>query len=140
MSKEIPAMSADAQGTFVMNSWDEKPFSEIEGERKLSVAEVTNTYSGAIEGEGVLRYLLNYLDAKTATYVGMEHVTGKVGDRSGSFVLQQEGKWSDGAATGTWSVIPGSGTGELRGLKGSGGYTARHGDHDVSYTFEYEIE
>ena len=47
----------------------------------------------------------------SATYVGYERVTGTLGGRSGSFVLQGVGTWEGGVAKTTWTVVPGSGTG-----------------------------
>lgn len=49
-------------------------------------------------------------DDDSAAYFGFERVVGKVGDRSGSFVLRIEGTWKEGTARATWSVAPGSAT------------------------------
>jgi hypothetical protein len=67
-------------------------------------------------------------------------VVGRLGERSGSFVLRSTGTWEDGTATTTWSVVPGSGTGELAGLAGEGGYVARSGEAEIPYTLDYRLE
>jgi hypothetical protein len=64
-----------------------------------------------------------------------------VGGRRGSFVLQSSGTYADNTARVTWFVVPGSGTDELAGLSGQGGYTSGHEDYpNVPYTLEYEFE
>jgi hypothetical protein len=131
-------MSARATGTLEMKSWDEKPYNEAEGELKLTRSTVTNTFHGDIEGETALEYLMVYLD-EHARFVGLERVVGHIGDRRGSFVLQHSGVYEDGAATTTWSVVPGSGTGELGSLRGEGGFVARHGDQRVPFTLDYDL-
>ena len=54
----------------------------------------------------------------SAGYVAMEHVTGKLGGRSGSFALQHAGTMHEGSSHLSIMVVPGSGTGELRGITG----------------------
>ena len=128
-----------ATGTFKVRSWDEPPYAELEGAPKLTHAHVINSYAGDIEGEGTGDSVMFYGDDATATYFGFQRVVGKLGGRSGSFVLQGSGTWKDGVATTTWSVVPGSGTGELKGLRGSGGFAAGP-EAEVSYGLDYQIE
>jgi Protein of unknown function (DUF3224) len=126
-----------ATGTFKVSSWDEGPYAEHEGAPKLTLARVIASYSGDLEGQGTAHSLMLYADG--ARYFGFERVVGSVGGRPGSFVLRSEGTWQDGAARTTWSVVPGSGTGELSGLRGEGAYTA--GDEgEVHYTLDYHFE
>jgi hypothetical protein len=66
-------------------------------------------------------------------------VAGSVGERSGSFVLQVSGSFDGGEAKGDWTVVPGAGTGELVGLRGSGGFAAPLGS-EAAVTLEYEFE
>ncbi len=132
-------MSAHARGTFEGKSWNEQPYAEVDGEPKLTRSSVTNSFHGDIEGEGTLEYLMVYSDDDHAGFVGLERVVGRVGDRRGSFVLQHSGTYAEGTATTAWSVVPGSGTGELRDLRGEGGFVARHGDREVPFTLAYEL-
>jgi len=136
-------MSTHATGTHDMKTWDEKtwdgkPANEVSG-AKLTRASVTNSFHGDIEGEGTLEYLMPYRDDGSASYVGLERVVGRIGDRRGSFVLQHSGTYESGTATTAWSVVPGSGTGDLRGLCGEGGFVARHGDQQVPFTLDYDL-
>jgi hypothetical protein len=125
--------------TWDEKTWDGKPANEVSG-AKLTRASVTNSFHGDIEGEGTLEYLMTYRDDGSASYVGLERVVGRVGDRAGSFVLQHSGTFEGNAAKTTWSVVQGSATGDLRGLRGEGGYIAHHGEPSASYTLDYDFE
>ncbi len=57
----------------------------------------------------------------------------------GSFVLQVSGTFEGGMSKATWFVVPGSGTGELRGLRGEGGFPPHHG-RTVPITLDYDFE
>ena len=119
-------MTTRASATFEIKAWDEKPYAEFEGGRKLTRASVNKTIHGDIEGESSVEYLMAYGTDGSAYFVGMEHVIGRIGDRSGSFVLQHSGTFAGGIANETWFVVPGSGTGELGGLRGEGGAATGH--------------
>ena len=59
-----------------------------------------------------------YRSDGSATFVGLEHVIGRIGGKTGTFVLQRIGVFENGQAKESYSVIPGSATGELEGLRG----------------------
>ena len=134
-------MGAHAMATFEIKSWDENPFSEVEGGQKLTRASVMEVFHGDIEGEGIVEYLMAYQEGGSATFVRMERIVGRLGDKSGSFVLEGSGSYdaAAGVAKGTWLIVPGSGTGALRGLKGEGGFSATH-EPPGHATLEYDIE
>jgi hypothetical protein len=73
----------------------------------------------------------------SAGYVAMEHVTGKLGERGGSFVLQHTGTMERGAQRLSVTVVPDSGTGELEGLAGSMELDFSGGGH--AYAFDYTL-
>ena len=75
----------------------------------------------------------------SAKVVGLESVVGHLGDRSGSFVLEHSGTFEGGVAKASWSVVSGSGTGELRGLRGEGGFASAHAQH-YPITLDYDFE
>src|ERR1700687_5710142 len=58
--------------------------------------------------------------------------------RSGSFVLETSGSFDGTTARATWSIILGSGTNGLSGLRGSGTYVAGHGS-TAEITLECEL-
>ncbi len=132
-------MSARATGGFTCRSWDEKPYSAIDGGPRLTRASVTNSFEGDIEGEGTLEYVMVYRDDSSGSFLGLEHLVGRLGGRAGSFVLQHSGTFEGGTVTATWRVVPGSGTGELRGLRGEGGFVAKHGEPRTLFTLDYDF-
>lgn len=132
-------MSTHATGTIDIKTWDEKPYNESEGLPKLTRASVTTSFHGDIEAESSLEYLMVYPEGANPTYIGMERVVGHIGERSGSFVLQHSGTFEDGTAKTTWFVVPGSGTGDLRGLSGKGNFVASH-EPPRLFTLDYDFE
>ena len=70
-------------------------------------------------------------------YVALELVTGKLGGKSGSFVLQHKGTMSKGAFMIDVRVVPDSGTDQLTGLSGSMAIVIEGNKH--SYSFEYTL-
>lgn len=80
------------------------------------------------------------LSAITATpgsagYVAIEHVTGSLHGRSGSFVLQHRGVMNRGAQELEITVVPDSGTGGLAGLSGRMGIRISEGRHDYDLSY-----
>lgn len=132
-------MTMHATGSIEMKSWEERPFAEAEGAPKLARANGSDLYHGEIEAEATFEYLMMYHDENTATFVGMERLVGRLGDRPGSFVLQVSGKFEAGVVTAAWSVVPGSGSGDLRGLKGEGSLIWRQ-DQQGTATLDYDFE
>jgi hypothetical protein len=132
-------MRKQARATFTLKSWDEKNYDEIEGTPKLTRVSATKSYKGDIEGEGKLEYLMMYRTDGSASFIGLERVTGSVGGRSGSFVLQHSGTFEGGVAKVTLSVVPGSGIGDLRGMSGEGGFDAGH-QQPYAMMFDYGFE
>ena len=73
----------------------------------------------------------------SATFVGLERVAGRIGGKSGVFVLQRSGVFENGQAKESYSIIPGSATGELRGLRGEGNSSVGHGlEHPFALNYE----
>jgi len=134
-------MSTHASAIFEIKSWDEKPYQEIEGGSKMTRAAVTKVYRGDITGDATSESLMFYPADGTAVFTGLERVVGSIGGRAGSFVIQASGIYRDGKATCDCTVIPDSGSGELRGLRGAGRYVAGHGDYpNVPFTLDYSFE
>jgi hypothetical protein len=136
-------MATHAQGTFAINSWDEKTW---EGEQwqhgtppMLTHARITQTFQGDFSGSCESQALMAYSDTG-ALYVGMQRMSGTLGGRTGTFLMQWQGSYHDDTAWVQWEVVPGTATGELRGLTGSGGYQAGHSMTGIAYTLEYAFE
>ena len=65
---------------------------------------------------------MSYAPDKSATYVGIEHITGTIGGRNGGMVLLHDGEFRDGVATADLRIV--SGTDELSGATGAGKFRA----------------
>jgi hypothetical protein len=127
-----------ANARFAIKSWDEKPYSEGQDLPKLTRAAVTKTFTGDIAGEGHIEYLMMYRSDASATFIGFERIVGSLAGRAGSFVLQRTGVFENGMAKESYAVVPGSGTGELQGLRGEGATAVGHG-MEHPFTLNYEL-
>ena len=126
------------KSTFKIISWDEEPFDEPEDGPKLTRAHIRKSFHGDLSGTGNLMYIMAYLEGGVASFTGFEKVVGSLGGRTGSFVLRHTGFFDGEKATAEYEVVPGSGTGELAGLAGTGGFSAGHAEeHDM--TLDYEV-
>jgi hypothetical protein len=124
-------------GTFKTLGWDERPYDNAGGQPRLTHAEVTHELLGGIAGEASVSYLLGYREDNTATFVGLVRVTGAIGERSGSFVMQDIGTFENGVAKGRWTILPGLGTDGLRDIRGEGHFAASHESASYSLDIEY---
>ena len=131
-------MKTSANARFAIKSWDEKPYSEGQDLPKLTRSSVMKTFTGDIEGEGRVEYLMMYRSDGSATFVGLERVVGRIGGKTGTFVLQRTGVFENGQAKESYSVVPGSGTGELQGLRGEGSTAVGHG-MEHPFTLDYDL-
>jgi hypothetical protein len=128
-----------ATGTITVKIYEPAPYDQPSDGPVLSRIHVEEEFSGDIEGTGVVEFLQAQLSEDAASFVGIERVTGRIGGRSGTFLLQDQGTLKGSTVSGEWFVVPGSGTGELAGLRGEGGFTAELGqgaDITLDYWFE----
>ena len=115
-------------------SYEEPPEGPV-----LTRIHVEESFDGDISGDGVVVFLQAARADGSASFVGIERVTGTVGGRAGSFLLQDAGTVAGNIVSGDWFVIPGSGTGALAGLRGEGGFRANLGENaqvHLDYWFE----
>jgi Protein of unknown function (DUF3224) len=73
----------------------------------------------------------------SAAYVALEIVSGTLGGRRGSFILQHTGTMRKGAPTMIVTVVPDSGTDQLTGVDGKMTVVIDGGKH--FYDFEYTL-
>jgi hypothetical protein len=128
-----------ATGRIEVDSYEPQPYDEPADGPKLFEIHVKERFIGEIEGEGVVRFLQAIRADGSASFVGIERVTGRIGDRRGTFLLQDAGTLEGDTVSGEWFVIAGSGTDELIGLRGEGGFVAQLGQH-ASITLDYWFE
>ncbi|HEX3789501.1 MAG TPA: DUF3224 domain-containing protein [Pseudonocardiaceae bacterium] len=120
--------------------WKETTYVERTVDRKITQVTAKGTFSGAVTGSGDVAYLLTYNGAH-CDFIGYESVTGTVDGRNGSFVLQYLGSTAEGGLVATATVVPDSGTDELKGLRGTGGYKWNGGESQKAVlTLDYSID
>jgi len=128
-----------ANARFAIKEWNEQPYGEGPDLPKLTRASVAKTLTGDIEGDGRVEYLMMYRADGSASFVGFERVDGRLHGKAGTFVLQRTGTFEAGLAKEAYTVVPGSGTGALRGLRGGGTSAVGHGmEHPFALTYEFE--
>ncbi len=101
--------------------------------------QLDEAFSGDLAGESSVRALQVLRDDKSASLVSMQRFRGKLDAREGTFVLQGSETVENGRIRATWFVVPGSGTGNLSGLRGQGGFEGEFGkgsDGTLDYWFE----
>ena len=96
-------------------------------------------YHGDLEGTGKGQMLTAGTEIKgSGAYVAIEKVSGTLKGRSGTFVLQHSGTMTNNAPQLTITVVPDSGTGQLKGISGKMTIIISAGGKH-SYDFEYTL-
>ena len=131
-------MTTRASGTFDVEGFDQEPYDDREG-ATLSRARLTKTFKGDVEATSSVEMLMAVAQEGSAAYVAFERIVGAVHGRSGSFVLHHSATSSGGGQSGTWTVVPDSGTGDLRGLRGEAQIVIEP-DGGHTFTLDYEID
>jgi hypothetical protein len=132
-------MGTQAQSRFKIESWDEQPYVETQEGGKLTRASVKQAFDGDIEGDGQTEWLMCYRPDQTADFVGLARFVGRIGERSGSLVLESTGTFDGKEAKGPLTIVAGSGTGDLEGIAGEGEMHAPLGGEpsvSISYRFD----
>jgi len=124
----------DAEGTFEVTSMNEDEYQHPEDGARLTRANGTQRFVGDIVGAGSVEWLMSYMPDGRARFIGVQRIVGSLNGRAGSFLIEATGSFDGASSKGSWVVIAGSGTGELRGLQGDGGFAAS------GQTAEYHLE
>lgn len=127
-----------AVAKIVVQSSEAKSFDQSASPALMEI-HTTETFAGDIEGESTVRALQALRDDKSASMISLQRFRGKLGGRQGTFVLQGSETIASGKITATWAVVPGSGTGDLTGLRGEGGFEGGFGKGSEG-TLEYWFE
>ncbi|MBE7189125.1 DUF3224 domain-containing protein [Jatrophihabitans endophyticus] len=130
--------------TVEAKSWTEQRIAESDPSHAVASVVFTTQWSGDLVGSSTCGLLIDYVAGDPARpetlegpYVGYEQVTGALAGRSGSFVLATRGTHGGGVADTEVEVVPGSGTGELAGLTGSGSYAADAMTYTLTLHYEF---
>ncbi|GAB3433115.1 DUF3224 domain-containing protein [Flindersiella endophytica] len=82
---------AHASGVITVHLYEPEDLDSCDGGMNLVKVHVEETFSGDIEGEGVATFLQAARADGSASFVGLERMTGRLGGRQGTFVLQDSG-------------------------------------------------
>jgi Protein of unknown function (DUF3224) len=129
---------ARANAKITVQSSEVEPYDQSASPTLIEIR-LSETFTGDIDGESPVRALQVLRDDQSALLVSMQRVRGRLGGRQGTFVLQGSEIVENGKIKATWFVVPGSGTGDLCGLRGEGGFEGHFGkrsDGTLDYWFE----
>lgn len=132
------ATRGHAEATITVHDSQAKPYDQTAGPALVEL-HLNETFTGDLEGESPVRALEVLRDDKSATLVSQQRFHGKLDGRQGSFVLQGQEVVENGKIKAKWFVVPGSGTGDLSGLRGEGGFEGDFGKGShgtLDYWFE----
>jgi len=124
-----------ARATITVRSSEAKPYDQTASPELMELC-LSETFSGDIDGESTVRALQLLRTDTWASFVSVQRFRGRLGGREGTFVLQGSEIVANGTITATWFVVPGSGTGELCGLRGEGGFAGEFGKGSIA-TLDY---
>jgi hypothetical protein len=127
-----------ATGTAESKSWEQTPYATADDAPELAAASGVDIYHGDIEGEGHWQGLTIAGPDGTGELLSLQRMICAVGGQSGTFVLRIRGTFDGTGSRATWEVVPGSGTGELRGISGTGGFETS--GETTTYTLDYSLD
>jgi hypothetical protein len=133
-SQTEPRTRARAKAKITVQSSEAKPYDQTARSALIEI-NLSERFTGDIEGESPVRALHVLRDDKSARLVSMQRFRGKLGGREGTFVLQGSEILEHGKIKATWIVVPGSGTGDLSRLRGEGDF-GKGSDGWLDYWFE----
>ena len=103
---------------FTLDTFDQDPPYLEDGDVAYGRARISKTFRGALQATSTVEMLSVRAPGDSAGYVALEHVTGALDGRAGSFALLHIGTMVGTETWARWPVVPGSGSGELAGLTG----------------------
>lgn len=115
MTDQHQARTVEAR--FQIVDFNETVYDQPEVGPKLTRVQIRKSYSGVIEGSGVVEVLTAQGDSG-AGFVASERIDGILEGRRGSFVIQHGGVMQGDTQSTYGTIVPGSGTGELVEISG----------------------
>ncbi|WP_282776299.1 MULTISPECIES: DUF3224 domain-containing protein [unclassified Nocardia] len=127
-----------ATGTIESKSWEQTEFASADGAPALGVATGHDRYSGDIVGDAEWRGIIYSNADGSGGFDSLQRMHCTLAGRAGTFVLRMTGTFdAAGDSRADWSVLPGSGTGDLTGLTGTGGYDSTDGANTYRLTYRF---
>ncbi|HEU4374425.1 MAG TPA: DUF3224 domain-containing protein [Telluria sp.] len=128
-------MTSRATGSLIVTMTPAAP-TERSGRTTLGRMLLDKQYDGDLVATGKGEMLTAVTDTQgAASYVAIEHVTGALNGRAGSFVLHHLGTMVGGVDQLEMAIVAESGTGELAGI--SGKFTIRVVDGKHLFELDY---
>ena len=125
-----PVQHAQAKSKITVQNSEAEPYDQTANPPLMEI-HLSEMFVGDIDGESAVRALQVLRTDKSASLVSMQRFRGKLAGRQGTFVLQGSETVENGTIKATWFVVPGSGTGDLSGLRGTGGFEGRFGQESI---------
>jgi len=123
-----------ATGRINITKIEQAPYDETGGPNILEI-QATEEFIGDLAGVGTVRFLFVSRADGSASFAGVERFSGELDGCPGTFILQNSGTLDGGEVSGSWFVVPGSGTEGFTGLRGEGGFQT-----EIGYFLDYWFE
>lgn len=122
---------------FTIANWQEREVSIGNNNKSLiRSATIKKRYTGVLQGDSVTHYSLYYFNERHALFSGLETFTGQYQNLAGQFVLHHEGHFKHAEANASLTILPGSGTEQLRSITGTAYFIAGHQkEHELHIKF-----
>jgi len=128
------------QGEFTVKKWDEENLESFPVKTPVAKASIVYEVTGEINGKLSVEYLLHYSCQDTenmhnskAAYIGYMFFVGAVNGKSGSFVVEDKGSYTEAGPVSVLSITPDTGTDELCGISGVGNYGFKEGKMMIEF-------
>lgn len=127
------AMTNHATGTFEVKITPQDDKSE---DKSLGRMSIEKQWHGEIEGSSTGQMLTGGdVNTGSAGYVAMEKFTGTVKGRKGTFILQHSATMTKGKGDLAITIVPDSGTDDLKGIRGTLTIRIENGKHFYDLEF-----
>jgi hypothetical protein len=127
---------ARATATFTNDTYEEEPWGSSDG-AELGKIHITRSFSGDLEGQSEAELLTATMPGGSAVYVAIDAISGSLGGKQGGFVFGHRGTVSETGASTEGEIAPGSGSGELKGIGGTGTISV---DENENHTLALDYE
>jgi len=116
-----------AQAEVTVRSHEAVPFDDASAPKLVEIR-IEESFVGDLEGSSTVRALQVAYSHESASLQTLQRFRGRLHGKRGAFVLEGRGVVEHGRIQVKWFVVPHSGTEELTGLCGEGGFEGRFGE------------
>lgn len=133
-----------AQSEFKVLTWDERPVEGFPQSSRVSRASIVYEADGEMAGTFRVEYILQYAHydqgdphKSEADYVGFMCFEGSIGERSGTFIIRDSGRFAKMTPVSDLAIVSGSGTEGFTGVSGTGRLFAQ--DEKMIISFDMQL-